>query len=105
MLGPLEIRAGSGELLEVGGARLRTLLIMLALRPGQLVPASQLIDGLWLLGASVAIRGTQDRSVPDDQRVADGARDALGPASYGEACRRGQRVTLDTLAGFLTPGA
>ena len=76
MLGPLEVRAGSGGLLEVGGARLRTLLIMLALRPGQLVPASQLIDGLWLLGASVAIRGTQDRSVPDDQRVADGARDA-----------------------------
>jgi DNA-binding SARP family transcriptional activator len=47
MLGPLEVRAGSGEPLEVGGARLRTLLIMLALRPGQLVPASQLIDGLW----------------------------------------------------------
>ena len=47
MLGPLEVRAGSGEVLEVGGARLRALLIMLALRPGQLVPASQLIDGLW----------------------------------------------------------
>ena len=47
MLGPLEVRAGSGELLDVGGARLRTLLIMLALRPGQLVSASQLIDGLW----------------------------------------------------------
>jgi DNA-binding SARP family transcriptional activator len=47
MLGPLEVRGGSGERLEVGGARLRTLLIMLALRPGQLVPASQLIDGLW----------------------------------------------------------
>jgi hypothetical protein len=31
-LGPLEVRTGSGELLEVGGARLRTLLIMLALR-------------------------------------------------------------------------
>jgi hypothetical protein len=29
MLGPLEVRAGSDELLEVGGARLRTLLIML----------------------------------------------------------------------------
>jgi len=26
MLGPLEVRAGSGELLEVGGARLRMLL-------------------------------------------------------------------------------
>ncbi len=47
MLGSLEVRAGSGEVLEVGGARLRALLIMLALRPGQLAPASQLIDGLW----------------------------------------------------------
>jgi hypothetical protein len=34
MLGSLEVRAGSGEALEVGGAMLRTLLIMLALRPG-----------------------------------------------------------------------
>jgi hypothetical protein len=34
MLGPLEVRAGSGELLEVGGARLRTrgLLTRLAAR-------------------------------------------------------------------------
>jgi DNA-binding SARP family transcriptional activator len=47
MLGTLEVRADSGELLEVGGSRLRALLIMLALRPGQLVPASELIDGLW----------------------------------------------------------
>ena len=47
MLGALEVRAASGEVLEVGGARLRALLIMLALRPSQLVPASQLIDGLW----------------------------------------------------------
>jgi predicted ATPase/DNA-binding SARP family transcriptional activator len=47
MLGPLEVRDGSGAVVEVGGARLRALLIMLALRPGQLVTASQLIDGLW----------------------------------------------------------
>ena len=53
MLGPLEVRAGQdgagedGAVLDVGGARLRALLIMLALRPGQLVSASQLIDGLW----------------------------------------------------------
>jgi hypothetical protein len=58
-----------------------------------------------LLGASVAIRGIQDRSVPDDQRVADGARDALGPAAYGEAYRRGQGVTLDTLDSLVTPSA
>ena len=49
LLGPLEVRTDGnpGEIVEVAGARLRALLIMLALRPGQLVPASQLIDGLW----------------------------------------------------------
>jgi predicted ATPase/DNA-binding SARP family transcriptional activator len=49
MLGPLEVRTDGdpGETLEVGGVRLRALLIMLALRPGQFVPATQLIDGLW----------------------------------------------------------
>ena len=49
MLGPLEVRtdADPGEIVEVPGARLRALLIMLALHPGQPVPASQLIDGLW----------------------------------------------------------
>jgi DNA-binding SARP family transcriptional activator len=49
MLGPLEVRTGGGpgEIVEVAGARLRALLVMLALHPGQLVTASQLIDGLW----------------------------------------------------------
>jgi DNA-binding SARP family transcriptional activator len=47
MLGPLEVRTGPGDVLKVGGSRLRALLIMLALRPGQLVLASELIDGLW----------------------------------------------------------
>jgi DNA-binding SARP family transcriptional activator len=49
MLGPLEVRTDGdpGEIVEVAGARLRALLIMLALHPGQLVLASQLIDGLW----------------------------------------------------------
>jgi hypothetical protein len=39
MLGALEVRADSGGVLEVGGSRLRALLIMLASRPGQVVPA------------------------------------------------------------------
>src|SRR5580693_815405 len=49
LLGPLEVRTDGdpGEITEVAGARLRALLIMLALHPGQLVTASQLIDGLW----------------------------------------------------------
>ena len=49
MLGPLEVRTDGdpGEIVEVAGARLRTLLILLALHPGQPVTSSQLIDGLW----------------------------------------------------------
>ncbi len=72
MLGALEVRAASGEVLEVGGARLRALLIMLALRPGQLVPASQLIDGLWAdqapAGAANALQALVSRlrrALPD----------------------------------------
>jgi len=82
MLGALEVRAGSGEVLEVGGTRLRTLLIAEALAGlADLVLRENCPErAAQLLGASVAVRGIQDRSVPDDQRVADGARDALGPA-------------------------
>jgi predicted ATPase/DNA-binding SARP family transcriptional activator/tetratricopeptide (TPR) repeat protein len=47
MLGPLEVRDGSGALREVSGTRLRGLLILLALRAGQVLPASFLIDELW----------------------------------------------------------
>jgi len=72
MLGALEVRAASGEVLGVGGARLRALLIMLALHPGQLVPASQLIDGLWAdqapAGATNALQALVSRlrrALPD----------------------------------------
>jgi DNA-binding winged helix-turn-helix (wHTH) protein len=74
MLGPLEVRTDddSGIMLDVGGSRLRALLIMLALRPGQLVPASQLIDGLWAdqppAGAANALQALVSRlrrALPD----------------------------------------
>ena len=47
LLGPLEVRAGSGAPVEVGGARLRTLLIRLALDAGRVVTTGALIDALW----------------------------------------------------------
>ena len=47
MLGPVEVRDGAGCLVEVSGARLRALLVLLALRPGQAVPVGFLIDELW----------------------------------------------------------
>ena len=47
MLGPLEVRDDDGASIDVAGARLRTLLIVLALDAGRLVPTAQLVDGIW----------------------------------------------------------
>ncbi|MFR9775923.1 AfsR/SARP family transcriptional regulator [Micromonospora sp. MS34] len=47
MLGPLELRADPGTPVEIGGARLRRLLILLALEPGRTVTVGRLADGVW----------------------------------------------------------
>jgi DNA-binding SARP family transcriptional activator len=47
MLGPLEVRADSGEPVEIGGARLRTLLILLALEPGRVLTIRRIVEALW----------------------------------------------------------
>jgi tetratricopeptide (TPR) repeat protein len=72
-------------------------------------------DPAWaaeLLGASLSIRGTPDRSIVDEARLTAAARAALGQAGYDAAYRRGRAVTVDTLDGLLgdllgpaTPGA
>jgi predicted ATPase/DNA-binding SARP family transcriptional activator len=47
MLGPLAVRTEDGSPVEVTGARLRTLLILLALDAGRVVATSRLVDGVW----------------------------------------------------------
>ncbi|WP_330184196.1 winged helix-turn-helix domain-containing protein [Nocardia sp. NBC_01503] len=47
MLGPLEIRDGNGGSIEIPGARLRALLVALALEPGRVVPKTTLVDWIW----------------------------------------------------------
>ncbi|MFJ2774093.1 BTAD domain-containing putative transcriptional regulator [Streptomyces sp. NPDC087300] len=47
MLGPFEVRTNDGEPADVPGARLRGLLIALALRPGHAVPKASLVDWIW----------------------------------------------------------
>ncbi|KAB1910657.1 BTAD domain-containing putative transcriptional regulator [Micromonospora sp. AMSO31t] len=47
LLGPLELRTDTGTPVEVGGARLRRLLILLALEPGRTVTVGRLTDALW----------------------------------------------------------
>lgn len=47
MLGPFEVRADDGDPADVPGARLRGLLVALALRPGHVVPKATLVDWIW----------------------------------------------------------
>ncbi len=47
MLGPFEVRTDDGVLADVPGARLRGLLIALALEPGHIVPKTALVDWIW----------------------------------------------------------
>jgi len=47
MLGPFEVRTDGGAFAEVPGARLRGLLIALALEPGHVIPNPTLVDWIW----------------------------------------------------------
>ncbi|MEV6908235.1 BTAD domain-containing putative transcriptional regulator [Amycolatopsis sp. NPDC051071] len=47
VLGATEVRREDGTLVPVGGPRVRTLLALLALEAGRVVPAERLIDGLY----------------------------------------------------------
>ena len=47
MLGPFEVRTDGGVVADVPGARLRGLLIALALEPGRTVPNATLVDWIW----------------------------------------------------------
>jgi DNA-binding SARP family transcriptional activator len=47
MLGPFEVRTDDGGLADVPGARLRGLLVALALEPRHVVPKATLVDWIW----------------------------------------------------------
>lgn len=47
ILGSFEVRADDGVVADVPGARLRGLLIALALEPGRVVPKATLVDWIW----------------------------------------------------------
>ena len=73
ILGPVEVRDEAGCLVEISGARLRALLVLLALRPGQVVPIGFLIDELWesrppdgVANALQALVSRLRRALPDD---------------------------------------
>ncbi|MEU9142584.1 BTAD domain-containing putative transcriptional regulator [Streptomyces sp. NPDC048349] len=82
MLGALEVRGEDGGGIGVGGARLRTLLILLALEPGRVVASDLLIDGIWEndppMGAANALQALVSRL----RRSLPGVEVASHPAGY-----------------------
>ena len=56
LLGELQVLDDGGRDIVVTGAKLRALLVMLALQSGRAVPADQLVDGLWGPESSAAAR-------------------------------------------------
>ncbi len=87
MLGAFEVRADDGILVDVPGARLRALLVALALEPGRVVPKATLVDWIW------------GESPPSDasnalQRLASRLRKAL-PGGLVEGQTGGYSMTVE----------
>ena len=82
VLGPLEVRDEAGSMIAVGGARLRALLIRLAISCGRPVPADRLAEDLWAGGAP-ADAANALQALVSRLRAATG-RDAIeySPAGY-----------------------
>src|SRR5256714_4186192 len=87
VLGPLEIRMDDGGSADVPGARLRGLLIALALRPGHVVSKASLIDWIW--GDNPPADATNAL-----QRLVSRLRKAL-PAGVIEGHADGYRLAVD----------
>jgi predicted ATPase/DNA-binding SARP family transcriptional activator len=87
MLGPFEVRTDDGVFADVPGARLRGLLIALALEPGRVVPKATLIDWIW---------GEHPPSDASNalQRLASRLRKAL-PGGVVEGQTGGYRLTVE----------
>ncbi|WP_106316760.1 BTAD domain-containing putative transcriptional regulator [Actinoplanes italicus] len=82
LLGPLEVRDGDGTLLPVAGARLRTLVVLLALDAGREVSADRLIDGLWGETPPAAAPNALQALVSRLRRAVPGLEVTAAPAGY-----------------------
>ena len=87
MLGSFEVRTADGTLIDVPGARLRALLIALALEPGRVVSKATLVDWIW--GENPPAEAANAL-----QRLASRLRKAL-PAGVVEGQTGGYRLTVD----------
>ncbi|MGI5519979.1 BTAD domain-containing putative transcriptional regulator [Micromonospora sp. CA-259024] len=110
ILGPLEVMAQDGASVEIGGARLRTLLIRLALEAGRVVAVESLVDALWPDGppadpanALQSLISRLRRALPDAaalRSAADGycldvPREAVDALAFERLARDGRRLLRD----------
>lgn len=86
ILGPFEVRADDGSLADVPGARLRGLLVALALSPGQVVSKAALVDWIWA-------ENPPADAVNALQRLISRLRKAL-PGAVVEGLTDGYRLTV-----------
>ncbi|AWS44380.1 BTAD domain-containing putative transcriptional regulator [Streptosporangium sp. 'caverna'] len=82
MLGSLEVRADGGAVTEMAGARLRTLLIVLALEPDRVVSTARLVDGVWGSRPPVKAVNALQALASRLRRVLPEARIESHPAGY-----------------------
>jgi predicted ATPase/DNA-binding SARP family transcriptional activator len=87
VLGPLELRGRTGETVAVAGARLRTLLVLLALDANRVVSADRLIDGVWGDDPPAAAGNALQARVSRLRRIA--------PELIVEAVPGGYRLVVD----------
>ncbi|MFD3686198.1 ATP-binding protein [Nocardiopsis sp. NPDC058631] len=88
ILGPLLVHDTTGRPVTIGGARLRVLLSLLLLRPGQRVSVEGLIDGIWA-GAPPAAAGNAL------QALVSRLRRALGEGALIDGDGTGYRLAVD----------
>jgi DNA-binding SARP family transcriptional activator len=82
VLGPVELRADIGTPVPVAGARLRTLLVLLALDAGRAVSTDRLVDGVWGADPPGSAAGALQALVSRLRRAAPGLAIAVTPAGY-----------------------
>jgi DNA-binding SARP family transcriptional activator len=82
MLGSLEVQSDDGANTGVGGARLRKLLILLALEPSRVVSSDLLIDGIWENDAPMGAANALQALVSRLRRVLPGVEVESHPAGY-----------------------
>ena len=99
ILGPLEARTGTGAPVALPGARLRRLLLRLALDPGRVVLTSQLIDAIWESAPPAGAANALQSLVSRLRRLLPGAV-ASAPAGYRLAVEPGavDAVRFEALA-------